>query len=528
MKLLIPILLVYSLPVGQALALQIRNYSSARHDRFTGFSSAPVANASFMHGGVDLTGVGWDSTYVLRQFTLVSPRHFVGANHFRPPIGAAIRFVSADGTVRSSTVQSLSTIPNAGGQATDLLVGRLSTPFLPASGVRFLPCHLLDTEAAYIGQTLGVLGQPARGGRGIIAGFVDFGGDPITGGSGINTTRTMQFTYSNLTGSADDAYAESGDSGSPSFVVVNGRAAVAGTHTAVLNAAGTVTTFDTFLPAYLAQVNAVMEADGYHLTAAAPKTTTLMLTQQVTPAIPRAGYPVTIQFTLTNTGALFAANNVRLDTALTGAPVITPAGSSGWVFDAVAGGTQARRGGLGAGAGSQVSLSFTPAGAGTIPRTMTWSADEALPQSTGATITVLESFKSWSAGLADPSPGGDSDGDGVDNLMEYSQGGNPGKSSRTVDGSTALMGLAAAGALTGAEGNRQIVRFVRRTDAANRLLAYTLETSMTNSSPWNDVTTAAVILQVTPISPGLEIVEMALPATTSARQFARLIVTLSE
>lgn len=158
MKLLIPILLVYSLPVGQALALQIRNYSSARHDRFTGFSSAPVANASFMHGGVDLTGVGWDSTYVLRQFTLVSPRHFVGANHFRPPIGAAIRFVSADGTVRSSTVQSLSTIPNAGGQATDLLVGRLSTPFLPASGVRFLPCHLLDTEAAYIGQTLGVLG----------------------------------------------------------------------------------------------------------------------------------------------------------------------------------------------------------------------------------------------------------------------------------------------------------------------------------------------------------------------------------
>lgn len=137
-----------------------------------------------------------------------------------------------------------------------MLVGRLSTPILPASGVQFQPCHLLDTEAAYIGQSLGVLGQPARGGQGVIHAIADFGGDPITGGTGIHTTRPLQFAYATLAGSADDAYVEGGDSGSPCFVVVNGKAAVVSTHTAVLNTTGSVTTFDAFLPAYVTQVNA--------------------------------------------------------------------------------------------------------------------------------------------------------------------------------------------------------------------------------------------------------------------------------
>ena len=39
-------------------------------------------------------------------------------------------------------------------------------------------------------------------------------------------------------------------------------------------------TFDTFLPAFIHPMNAVLETDGLHFTGAAPKTSTLTLTKQ--------------------------------------------------------------------------------------------------------------------------------------------------------------------------------------------------------------------------------------------------------
>ena len=528
MKTGILLFLAATLTANPARALQLRTYSAARHDRFTGFPSAPVANPAFLHAGLDLTGVGWDVSYVLRQVTLIAPQYFVCANHFRPPVGGEIRFLSSGGVVRSATVQSLFTIPNANGQPTDVLIGRLAAPMLPASGVKFLPCHLLDTEAAYAGQTLGVLGQPARGGKGVIGVIADFGGDPITGGAGINTTRTMQFNYTTLTGSADDAYAESGDSGSPSFVAVNGRAAVVGTHTAVLNAAGTVTTFDSFLPAYLAPVNAVLEADGYHLTAAAPKTTTMTLATQVTPAVLRAGYPVTFQLTLTNSGLVAAANNVKLDTTLAGVAAVSPTGAAGWVFSPGAGSAQARRGGLAANTGSVVTLMFTPSAAGTIQRSVTYSADETAPATVTAGMTVVESFKSWTAGLNDVSTTGDDDRDGQDNLTEYAFCGDPRVASTKVQGSSVEMTLTPLRREPSGGSSRQVVRFIRRTDAAQRQLDYRVETSATMAAPWTDVTVSSAVLSTTAVAPGCEAVELALPASTAARQFVRLRVSLNE
>ncbi len=509
-----------------APALQFRTFSASRHNRFTGFPAAPALNPSFMHAAVDLTGVGWDSTYPLRQFTLISPLYFVGANHFRPPIGAEIRFLSASGTIRSATVQSLYTIPNAAGQPTDLLLGRLSSPILPSSGVQFLSTHLLDTEAAYIGQTLGVLGQPARGGRGVIGPFSDFGGDPITGGSGINTTRTFQFNYVSLAGSQDDVFAESGDSGSPSFVVTGGKAGVVGTHTAVLTAAGTTTTFDTFIPAYAAQVNTIMEADGYHLTAASPKTTTLAVVRQILPAQPRAGYPVTIQYTLSNTGAA-AANNVRFSFSASGAPALNSTGDSAWVISQNPGTSDARRGGIAAAGTAQLSIAFTP-GVGTIQHTATSSCDESSPGSLSGEFTVIESFKSWSTGLTNTTAEGDDDQDGFDNLLEYACGGDPRKASTQVQNHTHPLGISPVRIETVSGGARQVVRFVRRTDAAARALAYHIESNQSLSPSWNDKTSTASILSATPLTNGFELVEMALPPSSAKREFLRLRVSLSE
>lgn len=509
-----------------ASALQFRTFSASRHNRFTGFPAAPALNPTFMHAAVDLTGVGWDATYPLRQFTLISPLYFVGANHFRPPIGAEIRFLSASGTIRSAAVHSLYTIPNASGQPTDLLLGRLATPMLPSSGVRFLSTLLLDTEAAYIGQTLGVLGQPARGGRGIIGPISDFGGDPITGASGINTTRTFQFNYASLTGSPDDVYAESGDSGSPSFVVTGGKAAVVGTHTAVLTAAGTTTTFDTFLPAYAAQVNTIMAADGYHLTAATPKTTTLGFTRQVLPAQPRAGYPVTIQYTLSNTGAA-AANNVRFSFSAPVVQALNSTGDTAWIISLNSGTCDARRGGLATAGTTQLSIAFSP-GAGTIQHTAACSCDESSPGNLTGEITVIESFKSWSAGLTNTAAEGDDDQDGFSNLLEYACGGDPRRASTQVQDHAHPLGIAPVRIETVSGGTRQVVRFVRRTDATGRALAYYIESSPALSPSWSDKTSTATILSATPVTNGFELVEMALPPSNATREFLRLRVSLSE
>src|SRR5262245_53049583 len=127
-----------ALLAGSGMALQIRNYVPATNDRFTGFPSAPVANPTFLHAALDLTGVGWDVNLPSRQFTLVSPRYFVGAHHYPPPIGTPICFLGTDGVVHSSAVESLYSIPNTSGEATDLLLGRLSSPILPSSTVTFL------------------------------------------------------------------------------------------------------------------------------------------------------------------------------------------------------------------------------------------------------------------------------------------------------------------------------------------------------------------------------------------------------
>jgi hypothetical protein len=513
--------------ISPALALHVRTYSTAKHERYaSGFPAAPVANSAFMHAGLALSGVGWDASYPVRQVTLISPQHFVCANHFRPPLGGEIRFLSTGGILRSATVHSLTNVLNSSGQPTDVLIGRLSTPMPASSGVNFLPWHNLDTEAAYIGQTLGVLGAGGRGGRGVIHSIADFGGDPVTGGSGINSTRAMQFNYVGLTGSADDPYAESGDSGSPSFVSVGGRAALVGTHTAVVSALGSTSTVDSFLPAYVTQVNTLLENDGYHLTAAAPKATSLSWSVQSTPAVLRAGYPVTLRLTAGNTGSL-PANNVRITASLPGMGTITPAGD-GWVCDTAGNSVQARRGTLAPGTTAEVTLTFTPQTAGSLQAGTSYRADETTGGSGTTAFTVVESFKSWGSALQHPGITADDDGDGIDNLTEYACGGDPRTASPEVAGSSTTMLPEPLRTEEVSGGNsRQVIQYVRRTDATARQLSYHIEVSDGLQS-WSDVSTTAQELSVTPLQTGLENVELALPPASGARQFVRLQVTLAE
>ena len=151
-KFLLPLLLLQS-----TYGLQVRSYSSTLHDRFLAFPSAPAANPDFIYSDVDLTGVGWyiapSNTAVerRRQFTLISPKHFVGAYHFRPSANGSLSFLAGDGVVRTYAIESLSTILNSDGEPSDLVLGTLETEVGPNEGINFQPFLSLP-EAGYTGQ----------------------------------------------------------------------------------------------------------------------------------------------------------------------------------------------------------------------------------------------------------------------------------------------------------------------------------------------------------------------------------------
>lgn len=249
---------------GIASGLQIRAYNPARHNRFvSGYPTNPVANTNFFKSYYDFSGVGWHSTAPYLSYTLISPKHFVGANHVKPGIGTALKFQGRDGVVRTYTVANQYNITNASGEHTDLFIGELTQSIPTCDHITFYPILNLLTEANYIGRPLLIYGHDARLGIGSINSILTFGGDPITGGGGINDTRAFDYTYVNATGNIDDCHLEGGDSGSPSFVAMNGEMFVVGVHLAVATTALAKDNLDTFVPNYLSQIAAIIQQQGY-------------------------------------------------------------------------------------------------------------------------------------------------------------------------------------------------------------------------------------------------------------------------
>lgn len=249
---------------GSAGGLQIRTYDPARHNRFvSGYPAAPVVNTNFYKGYHDFSGVGWHSAASYLSYTLISPRHFVGANHVNPGIGTVLKFRGRDGVVRSYTVANQYNLTNSAGQLTDLFVGELAQTVATCDHITFYPILSLLSEANYVGLPLIVYGHEARVGAGTLNAFLSFGGDPITGGSGVNDTRAFDYHYINAALGIDDCHLEGGDSGSPSFVAQDGELFVVGVHLGVATTAVAKVSIDTFVPHYLGQIAAILQSKGY-------------------------------------------------------------------------------------------------------------------------------------------------------------------------------------------------------------------------------------------------------------------------
>ena len=527
------------------MGLQIRSYNATQHDRFLDFPSAPKINPDFRYASTDLTGVGWyvapSNTAVerRRQYTLVSPKHFVGANHFKPATNGSLRFLSKDGVVRAYDIGSVQAILNSEGNASDLFIGTLETEVAPTDGVNFQP-FLSLAEAAYIGQELIFMGHfrsgnpTLRAGRAVFQARSQFGvGTPVGGNTGIQKTEVFTWTYQEnsllFTGDANDSFTEGGDSGSPSLVDVDGRGALVGTHTAAGSASILISnqniSYDAFVPFYAEGLNAVMAAEGYHMTRAVPglnqPATPLGLTVDL-PDVIRAGYPVSLAITLTNTGTTEDANNVKLLQTLPSASGVTSVGES-WIASSEGSEMKARKGGLATGEASVLTVGFTPELPGGQTSTVRYSADEFSEVVEEIDLNVLESYRSWSSELSNGAAAADPDGDGILNLQEYAFGGDPAVSSQISggDGGALLPTLERVS-------SRVVFNFLRRTDAGDRALSYLVESSPDLSQgSWNPVLDDVGEQAPEPAGAGFERIQLEFEDALGDRYF-RVKVSLSE
>jgi len=510
-------------------ALTIRGYAAnpSRYDRFTNFPTAPVLNTGSWFTGANYTGMGWMVEDARRQFALVSPQHFVMASHFGVVAGQHIRFLSSTGQLVTATIDSSTVVKEnpTDTVATDLTLGRFSAPIPAGSGVAVFPYlnhvtggHL--NENSYLSAGLQVFGMPARGGSGTLVTF-----NTVTLSDTGSVSRMYNFNYDSSGSGVDDCTFQDGDSGSPTFCLLpNSKPALMGTHTAT-GTTGTVTSnYDTFVPHYVSQLNALMAADGYQMFPSTATATTFTATETPSPTPLRRLNAGTATFNLQNSGSQNATNVSASLTFPAGAAPSSVSGS-GWVADT---------------AGPliwtfhRVSLNA----AMTASLTATWSSVPAVSslvvgfgyqsdanslQTSSFDLAPAASYAEWSNALAQPATTADPDHDDRNNLAEYAFGGDP------LSGGNSLSGTVAVDPVLRTASGTATLRFPVRADSQVRGLTYRVEYS-TDLATWTQTAPSGTAISYAAYSPaisGFKESTVTFPVT-GPRKFARVRVTLDE
>ncbi|MFZ4767244.1 MAG: PEP-CTERM sorting domain-containing protein [Roseimicrobium sp.] len=246
---------------AEVSALTIANYNPAQHDRFaSGYATSPTPNtsASFIGAGLDFSGVGWNPSVPTQSFAMISDEYFIYASHFAPstqlsffsPITSSVVNFGVDPNF--TPVRATSTI--TGGQTTDLMVGRLANS-VASAGITSYPILHVANRNGLVGLTALLYGHGGsdtaspRIGTNTIEGFVDYSvpASNVYGNTGI--------LYTNGTGPTGEASFQNGDSGSPSFVVLNGSLVLLGNHSATAtDGQGNSYSLDTYLAQYIQEL----------------------------------------------------------------------------------------------------------------------------------------------------------------------------------------------------------------------------------------------------------------------------------
>jgi hypothetical protein len=490
-------------------AAEIRDYQPQRHDRFADFPSEPAWNDDAWIEGKAYAGVGWWQDDPRYQYAMVTPQHFVCATHARPPGGSTIRFLHPDGQLIERQTTSYAMVRNEDGQPTDLTVVTLSAPLPSEFG--FFPYLNLPTESAYLGLELTVFGFHAKTGRGI---FHDLHDGTI---AGLGETRLFEFRYQISSGGGDDVFLQAGDSGSPSFAMAGGRPALIGIHGAIGEADDFRLNYDTFVPHYVDEVNALLDPHGYRLTAAHPAALELDVKAVARPTRPRQGQAASLEVQAKNLSSHDAAN-VRISLEFPAGTSPTSMAGDGWIRLSDPGNAWAfRRGGIDAHSSMSLIASWNRLPAvESLPIVVTHASDGSSPQVFHYQLKPAPSYAAWSENLAEPDPEADPDGDGLVNLLEYGFGSDPAAAESTATPEFSVQGPMAR------------LQFPVREDAELRGISYLLEFSKTlETADWRSEPPPGLIVSELPGTSGLRLRTVFFDAL-ELRHFVRVRVVLDE
>ena len=277
-------------PASHALEIDF-GFDPARHNRFlSGFGPNPVQNPNVLGMPLDFSGVGWGTgAYKSINVAMVTPMHFIVAEHNKPAVGSNINFLGTDGVVRSYTVGSYIPLKYDEGNpanVSDLMIGQLQVAIQPTDNISIYkvarpgpfeypfgntPAQYLDY---YRGKEMVVVGKNDVGGLDLDGdGFNDLGGkiskniidDVGVYNFGTVDTNTVGVGFESPPNTPDSGRFVSGDSGSPSFLLIDGQLYALGSHSGADFMANPQYNVDGFLPYYVDQINNLIRGTGFQI-----------------------------------------------------------------------------------------------------------------------------------------------------------------------------------------------------------------------------------------------------------------------
>lgn len=313
-----------------------------------------------------------------------------------------------------------------------------------------------------------------------------------------------------------------GDSGSPSFGLVNGVPALVGVHLAASDAGQPdVTTVDTFVPHYIETLNGILSVQGYRMTSSSPASVTLFAS--VSHPVFRQAEAASASFLVSNSSANLAANvRFALDFPLNALPDAVV--GTGWIVTNPSSGRyELRRASLTGNSSSTITAIYSSVpSVGEISVSTIRLADGSASTDQLFSIPVAETFGGFVAALSQKGSGDDPDLDGIPNLLEYAFGGDPAVASQTSGAGVS------PNPVTSLDHGFLVMKFPRRTDATARGLTYKM-TFSDDLISFENVAPAGFTISAAAFSPavaGYEQVIARIP-TDGGKQFMRVEVVLA-
>ena len=252
-RLFLLIALVILRPTISRGTLMIRDYDAAQHYRFYDGS-----DKNFVGEPYDFSGVGYSNEG--HWATLVSNNYFISATHYHPYAGETVTFWATNDLTGPSYTYTVTGGTRIG--MTDLWVGKFDT-MADASIARY-PVAMLPSASDFIDLVLYNYGADQRVGRNVLE---MLGKDRVDPSSGIVAWYDYDNNDSPSVG-GDETFLQVGDSGAPSFTVIDSQLSLVGVHWAIYTYGGTPAgSTDTFVPEYYDEVNAVLKTGGQALSA---------------------------------------------------------------------------------------------------------------------------------------------------------------------------------------------------------------------------------------------------------------------